>query len=39
MPQTGGKYDVLLAIAALMGAAIITQLTIRKQKFVANLTA
>lgn len=35
MPQTGGKYDVLLALVALFGAALITHSTIRTKKLVA----
>lgn len=36
MPQTGDRYDVLLAIAALMGAALITNLTIRRKQTVVQ---
>ncbi len=32
MPQTGGKYDVLFAIAALIGAAIVTNVTMNKKR-------
>lgn len=32
MPQTGGKYDVLFALAALIGAAGVTNMTIRKKQ-------
>lgn len=34
MPQTGGKYDVLFALAALIGAALITNLTISRKQSV-----
>ena len=34
MPQTGGKYDVLLALGALVGAALITNITIRRKQSV-----
>jgi hypothetical protein len=32
MPQTGGKYDILFALAALLGAAVVTNMTIRKKQ-------
>ena len=35
MPQTGGKYDVLFAAIALLGATLITNLTIRTKQHVA----
>jgi uncharacterized repeat protein (TIGR01451 family) len=35
MPQTGGKYDFLFALAALIGAALITNITIRRKQSVA----
>jgi len=34
MPQTGGRYDVLFALAALVGAALITNITIRRKQLV-----
>ena len=34
MPQTGDRYDALFAIGALMGAALITNLTIRRKQSV-----
>lgn len=38
LPQTGGRYDLLFAIAALLGATLITKLTIRTKQNVV-LTA
>ncbi|MDA0376186.1 MAG: hypothetical protein O3A80_02660 [bacterium] len=32
MPQTGGKYDLLFVLAALVGAAFITNLTISRKQ-------
>lgn len=34
MPQTGGKYDLLFVLAALVGAALITNLTINRKQSV-----
>ena len=32
MPQTGGKYDFLFVLAALIGAALVTNVTIRNKQ-------
>lgn len=35
MPQTGGRWDIVLSLAGLIGAAYLTHSTIRRKKLVA----